>query len=209
MSEDNNVGKVSHSLRKKRFAEKYRHTNHVSRYEGNYDGEMWNSDDIQFLALWKKNIMYYDSFKRRHYCAEVRLSFFGYSYDFNDKRENKLSKPIPGLHVSISPEKASAFREFLAQKPTNESFIIPRGRGDYHLSFEKRSLLGKTELRWRFLNHKEEWDKTLFLPIRERASARKDLKLDEVRHRLWFAPDQTDKLIAYLDSVISSYTFLK
>lgn len=200
MSEDNNVGNVGRSLRQKRFAEKRKHTENFRQY----DGEMWNSDDIQFLAFSKKRAERYDSFRRRHSYQQIQLSFFGYNYvHWTHEKEKHLRRPITGLAVSIRPEQASALREFLTQKPTNETFLLPwAAKGDYHLSFEKRGLFGKTELRWRFLLHKQEWDKTLFLPRSERKRARKDLKLEEHRQKLWFAADQSDKLVAYLDSVL-------
>jgi hypothetical protein len=94
-------------------------------------------------------------------------------------------------------------------KPTNETFILPWGRGGYHLAFGKRSLFGGTELSWRFFNNKEEWDKSLLLPRSEKNRKRKKLKLDEDRQCLWFTADQSDKLVAYLDSVIPTYTFLR
>lgn len=206
MSEDRNVGRVSRRLQEKRFSEKRRHTDNFREY----DGEMWNSDDIQFLAFSKKGADYYDTFKRRHYYHQVRLSFFGYSYVFGtNQKERRLQRPITGLHVSVRPEKATALREFLVNKPTNETFILPWARsGEYHLSFGKRSLFGATELRWMFFHNKEEWEKTLSLPRREKKEARRDLKFKEERQKLWFAADQSDKLVAYLDSIIPSYTFL-
>lgn len=206
MSEDNNVGNVSKSLREKRFAEKYKHTKNFREY----DGEMWNSDDVQFIALSKKRTEWYDSFKRRHYYQEVRLSFFGYyHHHWTRRKENRLSRPITGIYISIRPEQAAALREFLVNKPANETFILPSFRGDYHLSFRKPSLFRGTELRWRFFNHKEEWDKSLFLPRSKRKRERGDLKLEEERQKLWFAADQTDKLVEYLDTVIPTYTFLQ
>lgn len=206
MSEDNNVGKVSRRLQQKRFSAKYRHTKNFREY----DAEMWNSNDIQFLAFSQKSEWYYDSFKRRHLYPEIRLHFFGWDYHYwTLKKENKLARPITGIHVALRPEKAVELREFLVQKPTDETFILPWGRGEYHLSFEKRSLFSGIELKWRFFNNKKEWDNSLFLPRGERKKERRKLKVEEVRRRLWFADDQSDKLIAYLDSVIPSYTFLK
>lgn len=206
MSEDNNVGKVSNSLRKARFSEKRKHTENFRQY----DAEMWNSDDIQFLALSKHGNRWSDSSKRSHYYQEVRLSFFGYYYHYwTLKKENRLTRPITGLHVAIRPDKAAALREFLVNKPTDETFILPWASGDYHLSFKKRSMFGRTELSWKFLNHKEAWDKSLFLPRSERTRQRRELKLDEDRQRLWFAADQSDKLVEYLDAVIPTYTFLR
>lgn len=206
MSEDNNVGKVSNSLRKARFAEKRKHTENFRQYEA----EMWNSDDVQFLAISKHGNRWFDSFQRSHYYQEVRLSFFGWDHHYwTRKKENKLARPITGLHVAIRPEQAAALRDFLVNKPTDETFILPYHRGEYHLSFKKRSMFGATELSWKFLHDKNEWDKSLFLPRRERTSERKDLKLNEDRQKLWFAADQSDKLVAYLDSVIPSYTFLR
>lgn len=205
MSEDNNVGNVSKRLREKRFDAKFRHTENFREY----DGEMWNSDDIQFLAFSKKRAEGYDSFKRRHiHYHEIHLSFFGYSYH-NRKQENKLRRPITGLSVRICPEQAAALREFLVNKPANETFLLSWATGDYHLSFRKPSLFRGTELRWRFFIHKEEWDKTLFLSRGKRKSKRRDMKLEEERQKLWFTADQSDKLVAYLDSIIPTYTFLQ
>lgn len=198
MSEDNNVGNVNKSLREKRFAEKYRFT----KNERKYDGEMWNSGDRQFLAFWKERV----SVSRGNSYHRVRLDFFGFNYVFwTHQKENKITKVSP-TGLAIPPEKTVGLRDFLSQKPAKETFIIPSFRGDYHLSFEKPSLFGATELRWRFLNHKEEWDKSLFLPRSERKRERKDLKLAEDRYRLWFTAEQSDKLLAYLDSVISLNT---
>jgi hypothetical protein len=204
LSEDYNVGKVSSGLSKRRFAEKQKHTENFRQYLG----EMWNSDDIQFLAIGKKGHTFFDSFQRSYWRDQINLSFFGYNY-WNGRRENKLARPITGLHIAIRPEKAAGLRDFLVNKPANETFILPYPRGDYHLSFAKRSLFGPTELKWIFLNHKEEWDKALLLPRSEKNRTRKELKLDETRQQLWFAADQSDKLIPYLDAVIPTYTFLR
>lgn len=194
MSEDNNVGNVHRGLREKRFAEKYRHTKNSRKP---YDGEMWNSGDRQFLAFRKERV----SLSRGVSHHRVHLDFFGFNY-WNNHKENKITKVLSAGCV-IQPKQTVELRDFLSQKPANETFIIPSFRGDYHLSFEKPSLFRETELRWRFLNHKEEWDKSLFLPRRERNSVRKDMKLAEDRQRLWFTAEQSDKLIDYLDVIIS------
>lgn len=196
MSEDNNVGKVSGSLRKKRFAEKYRHTKNSRKP---YDGEMWNSGDSQFFAFRKERV----SLSRGVSRHRVHLDFFGYNYAHS---RNRMEKDIANTFYScvIQPKQTAEVRDFLSQKPANETFIIPGFRGAYHLSFEKPSLFREAELRWRFLNNKEEWDKSLFLSRRERKSEREKLKLAEDRQRLWFTAEQSDKLLEYLDVIISS-----
>lgn len=200
MSEDNNVGKVGKSLREKRFAEKYRHTKNSRK---NYEGEMWNSGDRQFIAFKKDRHTAPD---RRSGYHQISLHFFGYYYDsWTMRKENKLSEDFVG--TPIRPKNAAPLREFLVSKPANETFILPSFRGDYHLSFEKRSFLGGTELRWQFFNHKSEWEDARSLPFSERKRAIKGLKMEEERQKLWFAADQSDKLVAYLDTVLP-YSFV-
>lgn len=203
MSEDNNVGRVSGGLAKRRFLEKARHTENFRQY----DGEVWNSDDVQFLALSKKRTEWYDSFKRRHYYDQIRLSFFGYYYHhWTMQKENRLDRPA-GTGHPLRPEEATALREFLVNKPADENLVLPAFRGDYHLAFKKRSFLGATELRWQFFHHKSEWEKARSLPFAERKRTLKKLKLEEERQKLWFAADQSDKLLAYMDAVLP-YPFL-
>lgn len=208
MSEDNNVGKVNKSLQKKRFGAKYKHTKNFSKFEA----EMWNSGDYQFIALWRErvNIQNFDApnLKERRYSYDgIRLTFFGYNYVFwTHEKEKHLTKEVNPIH--IRPKITQELRDFLVQKPENETFVIPDFRGSYHLSFEKRSLFGPKELKWRFLHNEQEWSDARSLPRQEKKRALKNLKHDETRKRLWFVDEQSNKLIAHLDSVLPQYSTL-
>lgn len=192
---------ISRDLKERRFSQKYRHTLNVSKY----DGEIWNSNDIQFLALWQKRTEHYDSRRRRHYYYKICLDFFGHDYHYSTyKTVKEIGKRST---VGVPPEKADGLLEFLLQKPTDETFTLPTYKGDIHLSFENRGLFGRTELSWKFLHHKEHWDNSLFLPRQERNKERKYMKAREKRERLWFSEAQCDKLVAYMNLVLP-YPFL-
>lgn len=156
---------------------------------------MWNSGDIQFLALWMRK-----SGQRKPY-FEICIDFFGYFYSMWTRNHDNTVKRQDG--IVIRDEKVASLRDFLLIKPTDETFTIPSYKGDYHLSFGKRSLLGGIELRWRFLHSQEEWGHAHQLPRKERKDVLKKFKQKEQRQQLWFDDTQIKKLSYYLDGLLS------
>lgn len=205
MSIDNDKAvKVSKRLQERRFAQKYKHTLNVAKY----DGHMWDSDGVQFFALWQKRR--WDNIKGRGqtWFTEVHLDLFTYYYNFfTKKREGDRTEKQAG-GITIRPEYASPLRDFLINKPTNETFLLPFGKSNYHLSFEKRGLFGPVELRWRFLYSQEEWNNCFSLPRKQRNDEQKYMKTRETREQFWFAPQYANLLASYLDMVLP-YDFIR
>lgn len=186
-------GEVSKSLREKRFSQKYRHTNNVQKY----DREIWNSNDVQFFALWQER--YWNRTTLTQHNLIVSLDLFAWTTGLHNPKE-QLDKQGT---LRILPEQTSPLWEFLTHKPTDETFTLAWGRyGAFHLSFEKRGLFGQTELSWKFLFPKEKWDETLFLPSKERKTVRKDMKEDEQRQHFWFTFKEADYLASYLEFIL-------
>lgn len=205
MSIDNdNAVKVSKSLQEKRFAQKYRHTLNVKKY----DGHMWNSDDIQFFALWQERRWDHIKGRGQTWYTQVHLDLFTHYYNsMTKRREGDRTEKKPG-GITIRPEIASAFYNFLIQKPSGETFLLPGYQGSYHLSFEKRGLFGSVELRWRFLHSQEEWNNCFSLPRKKRNEVQKRHKNREKREQFWFASQYADLLASYLDMVLP-YPFIR
>lgn len=157
-----------------------------------YDDAIFNSDDIQFFAMWT-------SLGNRVDKPHVNLDIFSYWYDHKDRRAKVPSKQRT-LYIPFAL--TSALSDFLHREPTDETFILPWGRSEFHLSFEKRGLFGQVELRWKLLYRKEARDKTLFLPNKERKEAQKDMKNEETRYSFWFDRNYSKKLALYLDFIL-------
>lgn len=205
MSLGNNedVVKVSKALQERRFAQKHKHTLKVQKY----DGHMWNSGDVQFFALWQKRR--WDLINdRQTWFTEVHLDLFTYYYNFvTNKREGDRTEKQAG-GITIRPQYAAPLQNFLINKPTNETFLLPTGQSNYHLSFEKRGLFGPVELRWRFLYSQEEWNNCFSLPRKQRKQEQEHMKEKEQRQQFWFAPQYADLLASYLDMVLP-YPFIR
>ena len=183
------MGNISKSLQEKRFSQKFKHTLNVKKY----DGEMWNSDDVQFFALWQDGT----NLRRSNY-VEVCLDIFGWTYYLRNPKEG-LTK-IGGIR--IRHQQAEEFRNFLGQKPAGVDFLIPDYQGNYHLSFAKRGLFGQTELRWIFLYSQEHWNNCNLLPAKEGKALAKDMKAREQREKFWFTETEFHLLGTYLDMVL-------
>lgn len=193
MGNENGARGVSKSLREARFAQKYKHAFNVQKY----DGEIWNSNDVQFFALWQER--YWGRTNLTQSNLIVSLDLFAWWYGLHSSKQELTKKGT----LRILPEQTAALWEFLTQKPTGETFILPWGKyGDFHLAFEKRGLFGPTELSWKFLFPKERWDATLFLPSKERNKERKSMKTDEQRQHFWFTYAEADHLASYLNMIL-------
>ena len=158
---------------------------------------MFNSDDIQFFAMFQKRAVG----RVGSGIFQVHLDIFSYWYDYKDRR---AKVPSQQRTIYIPYETTPALQNFLDRAPTDETFVLPWGRSeeDFHLSFEKRGLFGQVELRWKLLYRKEAWDKTLFLPRKERKEAQGRMKKEEERYSFWFDKDYSDQLARYLGFVL-------
>lgn len=193
MSQGDNNRKVSKRLKEKRFLQKYTHTIDVPKYYT----EIWNSDDVQFFAIWHE----YSGHRTKLTQDSMMISLDLFAWkSYGHNRNKELSKQGT---IRISPEQTAPLRDFLTNKPTDETFTLAWGRyGVFHLSFEKRGLFGQTELSWKFLFPKEDWDNTLFLPSKKRKEERKRMAEVEQRQRFWFADSQVDTLLFYLRDIL-------
>jgi hypothetical protein len=187
---------VSKRLREKRFEQKYRYTLNESKY----DGEIWNSKDVQFFALRQEG-----NWENRHQRKPLTQHNLIVALDLFLWRDSTFGpKDISkqGI-IRIPAEQTLELYEFLSNKPVGETFVLPSGKlGAYHLSFEKRGLFGQPELSWKFLFFKEHWDNTLFLPTKKCREERKQMKDQEQRHRFWFTYPQVNVLAEYLNMIL-------
>ena len=172
MGQENGERGVSKRLREKRFEQKYRYTLNESKY----DGEIWNSNDVQFFALrqegnWETRYQRNPNPLTQHNLI-VALDFFLW-------RDNTFGPKDISLQgtLRIRAGQTLELYEFLSNKPVGETFVLPSGKlGAYYLSFEKRGLFGRPELSWKFRFFKEHWDNTLFLPTKKCREERKQMK---------------------------------
>jgi hypothetical protein len=164
-----------------------------------YDDSIWNSGDYQFFALFTKKAR---NPNLRQTKLQVHLDIFSYWYGIRKTHDGEVSREPGG--IIVRHEELGSFLNFLNRKPTDEVFTFPAHKGDYHLSFKKRSLFGGTELSWKFLHSQEEWGRLHNLPRRERKDKLTDFKQNEERKNFWFNDGQVNKLRNYLQSVESA-----